>query len=234
MAFQMNRLIVLLILTAMVLAFSGLCHATTQTQETKAKAAFTKSKAGVQEEDPIPAPDEIDQTEQVICTKVAGIEEKAANILGDWIKYDVLLGISWLKLGFCLLLIVIVLIIDRVVHAIIFVRLRSLTDQRRRLEWTGVFLDALSQPLSLFIWVYGVYFALSPLFPHFAASDGSNIVKLVLRKGADFAGIVAIIWFGYRLVAVVDVQVRKWTDSTDHKIDDIRALIITTNHNRIP
>ena len=226
MALCKHRLVAAVVLMAAAFFLVGLFHTTIQAQETAKRTVSTQAASDLQKDDQKSVLDEIDQTEQVICTQVAGIEDKAANILGGWVKYDLLLGISWLKLGFCLLLIIIVLVIDRVLHAIIFVRLRSLTEQRRRLEWTGVLLDSLSKPLSLFIWVYGVYFALSPLFPHFVASDGSNVVKLVLRKGADFAGIVAIIWFTYRFVAVVDVQVKKWTDSTDHKIDDMLAGLV--------
>ena len=223
---RIGRLSVVIV-TLITICFLGQSFVIAQTEKRSSKDQ-EKVKVIVDEEKSISKPltDDIDEAGKAISQKVDGIEKKAAARFGDWVAYNVFLGISWLKLGLCAILLLLVFFVDRIVHAVIFVRLRGLAEQRNRLEWTFVFLDALSKPLSLFIWAYGVYFALSPLVPHFAASDGSNILGLVLQKAADFAGIVAVVWLAYRLIALVDVQIRRWTDATDHKIDDMLATLV--------
>ena len=48
----------------------------------------------------------------------------------------------------------------------------------------------------------------------------------MLRKVADFSGIVAVVWFAYRMVTVVDIYVKRWTESSDYKIDDMLAGLV--------
>ena len=226
MAFNKKRLGVVLTLTAIALFVFGPCHSTIHARETTKKTVSTETKPRIQQYESKQNPDDIDLAGRALGQKISGIEDEVAGITGGWVKYHVFWDVSWLKLGFCLFLILIVLVVDRSVHAIIFVRFRTLTEHRRRLEWTGMLLEALSKPLTLFIWGYGLYLALSPLYPHFAASDGSNLIRLMLRKVADFSGIVAVVWFAYRMVTVVDIYVKRWTESSDYKIDDMLAGLV--------
>jgi MscS family membrane protein len=75
--------------------------------------------------------------------------------------------------------------------------------------------------LSLLLWVYGIYGALSPLYSHFQGADGSNLVHLVFQKTATVGGILAFFWFVYQFVHVMDARLSQWADSTESTIDDI-------------
>jgi MscS family membrane protein len=214
------------VLTIMTVCLLGCDIASAQAKKTSKSTEDVKVVVDEEKSISKPITDDIDEAGESISNKLESFEKEASSILGGWVSYHVFLGISWLKLGVCAILLLVVFLVDRISHLVIFVRLRGLTEQRRRLEWTSVILDSFSKPLSLFIWAYGAYFALSPLFPHFAASDGSNLFQLVLRKAADFAGIIAVVWLAYRLIALVDVQIKRWTDATDHKIDDMLATLV--------
>ena len=78
----------------------------------------------------------------------------------------------------------------------------------------------------MFIWVYGVYFAFTPLFVHFRRPDGSNLVYVVAQKAADLGVAVALIWFIFKLVSIVDFRLKKWAGSTDSTIDDVLVPLI--------
>jgi MscS family membrane protein len=84
-------------------------------------------------------------------------------------------------------------------------------------------LEAAAKPLSLFIWIYGIYIVLTPLFVHFQKPDGTNFVYLVAQKAADLGAAIALFWFIFKLVSVVDYHLKKWAASTDSSIDDILA-----------
>ncbi|MBW2555591.1 MAG: mechanosensitive ion channel family protein [Deltaproteobacteria bacterium] len=94
------------------------------------------------------------------------------------------------------------------------------------LSWRQSFLQALSKPLSLFIWSYGIYGALSPLYVHFLAAYGSNLVHSVAQKAADIGGIIALFWFFLLLIGILDIYLKKWAVTTESTLDDMLVPIV--------
>lgn len=82
------------------------------------------------------------------------------------------------------------------------------------------------RPLSLLIWAYGIYAALSPLFGHFKAQDGSNLVHAMAQRTADIAVTIAMVWFLYGLVVFLDERLKRWASTSDSSIDDILAPLV--------
>ncbi|UCG81232.1 MAG: mechanosensitive ion channel family protein [Desulfobacterales bacterium] len=154
------------------------------------------------------------------------LSEKASSHLGSWINTKVFAGITWLKLSVCLLLVFSVLLAERIVGWMVNAQIRRFAPQEGAVSWKSLLLSALSRPLSLFIWAYGIYWAISPLFIHFRTPEGANLVELVSQKAANMAGAFAILWFIYRLIAIVDVQIKKWVASTESTIDDVLAPLV--------
>lgn len=168
----------------------------------------------------------IDEAGAKIGRKIEQLAERASYQLGDWIDAKVIYGISWLKLGFSLLAIALVFLSDRVIRALLRWHLRTMTHEESAVDSRRVAVEALRKPLSLFIWVYGVYAALSPLFVHFDPPFGENAVHGVASKAAGIGGAIAIIWLLYRLVRLVDVQLMSRPASVEAKVDDLLASIV--------
>jgi MscS family membrane protein len=154
------------------------------------------------------------------------LSQKAASNLGSWVDAKVFAGISWLKLGVCLLLVFLVILGERIIRWMIQARVRGIAPLEETTLKKELFLFALAKPLSLFIWAYGICWAISPLFVHFETAKGANLVELVFRKAADIAGAIAVLWFIYRLVAIIDVHIRRWAATTGSKIDDVLAPLV--------
>ena len=127
----------------------------------------------------------------------------------------------WLKMLFCLLLVFIVVTVERGVYLLIRRKIETIPSVDGEISWARLILKAVMRPLSLLIWVYGIYGALSPLYSHFQGADGSNLVHLVLQKTATVGGILAFFWFIYQFVHVMDARLSQWADSTESTIDDI-------------
>jgi len=168
----------------------------------------------------------IDEAGEKIGEGIDRFTEKASSHMGSWVNTKVFSGITWLKLSFCLFLIFVVVLVERILRWVIRARLVHITPEEDVASFKNLLLTALSKPLSLFVWVYGIYWALSPLFIHFQTPEGINLVHLVAQKAADIGGAFAILWFIYRLVEVVDVRVRKWAASTESTIDDVLAPLV--------
>ncbi len=168
----------------------------------------------------------IDQAGEKIGKGIERFTEKASSHVGGWINAKVFAGITWLKLIFCLLLVFLVVVVERIVRWVIRAQLRHIPPEAEVATFKHFLLSALSKPLSLFIWSYGIYGAASPLFIHFQTPQGTNLVHLVAQKAADIAVAFAILWFIYRLVAVIDARIRRWAAATESTIDDMLAPLV--------
>ena len=168
----------------------------------------------------------IDEAGQKVGEKIEQFETKASNQLGDWIGGKVYADISWIKLLFSMLLIVIVVTIERAARFLIQRRINSLQPIEGKISWSRLLLRAMAYPISLVIWIYGIYGALSPLFPHFQSADGNNLVYLIFQKALELGGITALFLFIYQFINVVDVRLSQWAKATESTIDDILVPLV--------
>ena len=119
-----------------------------------------------------------------------------------------------------------VLLVERILRWVVHAQLKRIPPEEHFVSFKHLLLVAMSKPLALFVWTYGVYGALSPLFIHFQTPQGTNIVHLVAQKAADIAGAFAVLWFIYRLVTVIDERIKRWAASTESTIDDVVAPLV--------
>ncbi|MBU4100985.1 MAG: mechanosensitive ion channel family protein [Proteobacteria bacterium] len=174
---------------------------------------------------PVPGK-KIDEAGEKIGTGIEKFGENASSHIGEWINAKAFAGITWLKLVVCLFLLFLVVLIERILKFIIQKKKRSIPQEEDIISWTKFLLEAIEKPLSLVIWIYGIYIALSPLLAHFKASDGTNLVHSVAQRIADIGGMLAIIWLAFRLVQIVDIKLKKWTASTESAIDDMLGSLV--------
>ena len=155
----------------------------------------------------------------------ASMDNRFASYFDGW-GASSLSKVGWPKLGLSLFFVVLVLAFERVLRFLIKSKIRKKATEEADSSWKRLLLEALYKPLSLAIWVYGLYLALSPLFIHFRNSEAGLFAHGSARRIADIVGTVALIWFIYRLVDVVDVRLRAWAASTESTVDDILAPLI--------
>jgi len=166
----------------------------------------------------------VEETGTIIGKEIEKFGEKASTRVGGWINAKVIDDITWLKLLVCLVLVIIVMLFERILRWVIEKRIVGAVEEER-MSWKRLVLRSLTRPLSLFIWVYGIYGAITPLLIHFQQPDGSNMLQLFTQKIADIGGIIAIFWFIVRLVHVMEIQLRRWTEKTESTIDEMLVPI---------
>ena len=168
----------------------------------------------------------VDKAGEKIGKGIDKFSRSASLKFGKWIEIEVFAGITWLKLLFCLLLTFLVVIVERLLRLLISATIRKIPVDVKVFSWQRQFLLALSKPISLFIWSYGIYAALSPLYSHFKTPEGENLVYLVAHKAADFGGTIALFWLILSSVNILDVYLKKWAARTESNIDDILVPIV--------
>lgn len=149
-----------------------------------------------------------------------------SSYMGDWVNTSVFADITWINIFFCLFIIFCTGVLERSIRWIIDKKSGPQPPMDKPGTWQSILLWAASKPVSLFIWVYGLYFSISPLFSRFQMADGSSLLKTVAGTTADFCGTFAIIWLIYRLVAILDARLLSWSGRTENAIDDMLMPLI--------
>jgi len=175
----------------------------------------------------IPEPSKkVDQVGEKVGQQIDFFSEQASLYIGPWVNAKVVYGITWLKLILCLVLLFLMLLIERIVRVIIERRIKKTKEAKEVVKINHLALEAVANPLSMFIWVYGIYIAITPLFAHFKKADEVNLVHSAAQKAADLGIAIALFWFIYKLVTIVDFHIKKWAATTDSTIDDVLAPLL--------
>lgn len=168
----------------------------------------------------------VDHVDEIAGRQIDILSERASMYIGSWINGKLLYGITWLKLILCLFLLFVMLLIERIVRLIIDRKIKKIEEVKEAKKIKHLILEAAAKPLSMFIWVYGIYIAFTPLFVHFRNTDGENLVQAVAQKAADLSVAIALFWFIYKLVSIVDINLKKWASKTESTIDDMLAPLL--------
>jgi MscS family membrane protein len=168
----------------------------------------------------------LDRAGESLGKNIDRLGAKASDRVGGWIAAEAFQGITWMKLIVCLGLMFLVVVVERVLRALLQKRIRDIPTREGVISWWRIFLEALARPLSLFVWAYGLYGAISPLFEHFRQVDGANLVHAVAQKGADIAATLALVWFAYNLVHLIDERLKRWAIGSESTIDDMLMPLI--------
>lgn len=168
----------------------------------------------------------IDLAGEKLGKRIDSLTERAASRLGKWVDAEVVMGITWLKLAISFLMLLMTVVFERVVRALMVRHRKQAPPDVTSFTIKDHLVDAAERPLSLVIWSYGTYASLIPLMIHFRHADGTNLVHTVVQKAADLGAAVALIWFIFSLVDLIDARLNKWAGATESTIDDMLAPLL--------
>lgn len=170
--------------------------------------------------------EKIDEAGKVLGKKIDAVGKGASVKYVSWVNATAFSGITWLRLFVCAGLLLLVIAVERAVRHFLGLRMRK-AEARPDPSWIDLGVIALSSPLSLFIRVYGIYWALSPVWSNFDSEAGFGLIHRAASKTADMGGTVALFWFIYRFVNVTDTLIGRWAASTDNRINDMLVPLVS-------
>ena len=165
--------------------------------------------------------EQIDRAGEEIGNRLQVMGKKVSPFLGSWIDTELFWGITGLKLAFCAFILLCVLLGERLLRFLIRRRLGQEKDRAASVNWRFIFLRGISRPLSLFIWVYGTYAALSPLFSHLSQPGLAQWIHRTIKWSTDVGGTIIVLWFGYRVLRLIDFHITRWAGLRQNSIGTV-------------
>lgn len=154
-----------------------------------------------------------------------------AAILGRWVWNVAFWGIAWVQLLACAGTLVVVGIVAQGMRWLMRRTLKSLPSREaeasaksRGAPWARLALEAVLPPLTLLVWAWGVYAALTILFvrPVFELVFLATLARWLKNAGS----VIALFWFLFRMIRVVELELHRWTAGTDSKWDDVLVAVV--------
>ncbi len=135
-------------------------------------------------------------------------------------------GLRWEDIG----VVICAVALAVAVHALcswFFRRQHQQTDQQAgRASVRHSFLDAVSGPVRLLIWVCGIYLAATLLLMKLAGGAATTTTGAILDKLCDLGLFAALCWMIFNLTHVLEAWLTAWAAKTESRIDDLIAPMI--------
>jgi small-conductance mechanosensitive channel len=119
-----------------------------------------------------------------------------------------------------------ILLVTLMLHAwaALLIRGRTKAAQRDQKDAKQHLLRASTKPIYLFLWTFGVYFAVVPLLPKLPADAAAT--RGILNKLLDVGICVALLWFVTRLTRLLEIHLAGWSRKTKTRLDDLLVPLI--------
>lgn len=148
------------------------------------------------------------------------------NLFGPGADATVFGSVTWGDLGVMLCFVLLVLFLNGVAAGIVRHKLKQTAaapaDQKLQHHVFG----ALGKPLYVLIWIYGIYFAATPLLLKLNPDGGLNFVREVFNQGFALGVFATLFWLFFRFTHVLEVQLAHWTAKSSSKLDDLFVPLI--------
>ena len=129
-------------------------------------------------------------------------------------------NITWADLGVLVCFLLVVLLLNGLVASWLRRRIRSAAKHTDSKQWRSELFVALGKPLYLVIWIYGLYFATTPLFLRLS-EEGTNPLHGFAGRLFDAGMFAVLFWFFFRLTRVLEARLSAWAKKTESKLDDL-------------
>lgn len=171
---------------------------------------------------------------QVENTWLGQILDGFVKVAGDWVANEAIAGFSWGQLVLSGGVLVLVAAAAQVLRWALrriarrqHAQLSQTSEQAdTRTPWLKLTLESLLPPLTLFIWIWGVYAAFALLLAQPQPEQQPSFILGLLAWFRNAGEIAALFWFIFRMIRVVEAGLKQWTATTESKWDDVIVALL--------
>jgi small-conductance mechanosensitive channel len=134
--------------------------------------------------------------------------------------------VTWADLGVMLCFVLFVLFLNLVALAFVRRKMKKAAAQPDDQKMSHHVFGALGRPLYVLIWIYGVYFAVTPLLLKLNPDEGLNVIRESFDKVFDLGVFVILFWLFFRFTHVLETRLKIWASKTSSKLDDLFVPLV--------
>jgi len=92
--------------------------------------------------------------------------------------------------------------------------------------WRAQLWQTVGRPLYVLIWIYGAYFAATPLLRRLPATEGPHPLRQLFDRLFDVGVFVVLFWVIFKSTHVLETRLRTWSGKTSSKMDDLLVPLL--------
>ncbi len=162
-----------------------------------------------------------------IATSLAALlAQFLESLFGPNVRTVILGNVSWADLGVLLCFLLPILIANGLAASFLRRKTRQAEADPDSKEWRTRLWQTVGQPFYLLLWVYGAYFAATPLLGRLPSDAGPHPARLVFDRLFDLGIFVVLFWLFFKFTHVLEARLKAWTGKTDSKIDDLVVPLV--------
>jgi len=138
-------------------------------------------------------------------------------LFGANVSTPVLGSVTWEDIGLMLCLMLVVLFLNLVAFAFVRHKLKHFTSKPDDKKLLHHVFGSIDKPMYVLIWIYGIYFAATPLLMKLEPSESLHIVRDVFSKMFDLGVFAVLFWLFFRFTHVLYVQLAVWATKSSSK-----------------
>ncbi len=154
------------------------------------------------------------------------ISQCLERLFGPGINNIVFGSVTWADLGVMLCFVLLVLLLQGVIAGYVRHKLKKAATAPEEEKLQHHVFGALGKPLYVLIWIYGIYFATTPLLIRLNPGEGLHVVREIFNKVFDLGVFAVLFWIFFRFTHVLEVQLAHWTTKSDSKLDDLFVPLV--------
>jgi small-conductance mechanosensitive channel len=159
--------------------------------------------------------------DEVLAHLITSLEAQLAEWFGPAVSSAVLGPVSRADVMICLLCLLVVVILQSVAAVYIHHRVKAPPAPGGDKDLHRHALAALRKPLYILIWIYGIYFAATPLFYKVQPGEGLRAVHRLVDLVLNLGVFVVFFWFLFRATRVLEARLAARAARTTSRVDDL-------------
>lgn len=162
----------------------------------------------------------------ISLARLVGLLWERVTGVPQQVEQAIVHGEVWLYAATSAVILVVLLAGLPVIFTVLRRRIERLRQTKGRTHARVLVLEAVSKPLKLAAWVYGVFFSALPLLLLLHSSHPLFPLRLLFEKVFDFGLFVALYWFFYRSVHAGETLLARWAGASKDSFQDLVIQLI--------
>lgn len=148
------------------------------------------------------------------------------SLAGPFVQRHVFASVTWAEIIVLLCLLALTLLVHGIASGFLRRKIRQAGDGSADKGWRHAFWNTLGKPLYLLIWIYGIYFAATPLLGPRDAAEEPSPLRGVLDVAFNFGLFIALLWAAVRFVRVLEAALAYFARRSSTGLDDLLVPLV--------